>query len=144
MIFLLQQLKEKVIAYKDLLAGAEDELEHLKDDLLLFKDFLEFSEKKQVPRQMKRKIRELVYVVQDTIEICLAKETAARDKSLLIRLVRKNNINQAQQVNLLRQRKVKPVVDEIKEIWKTELGQNTGESSEQPRPVKFSSWRYIL
>ncbi|KAH6794735.1 hypothetical protein C2S52_005212 [Perilla frutescens var. hirtella] len=106
--FLLEQLKEVVIGYKDLISGAEKELELLKNDLGLLKAFLKDAAKKRrkdhVLKELERRIREVVYEVEDIIDACFTKAIEAKTKKYSYK-----RINLAKDVKSIREDKVLPL-----------------------------------
>lgn len=136
--FLLQALKETVTDYIDLKSGYGQELQKLNDELRLLEAFLEDSatryEKKQVLfKEMERQIRELVYDVEDIIQICHTRKAAAKAKNFINRNVEKLSTNNEQQVKSLRQKRVKPLVDKITEDF-GKIQIPDGSSSQIPAP----------
>ncbi|KAH6794739.1 hypothetical protein C2S52_005216 [Perilla frutescens var. hirtella] len=87
--FLLEQLKEVVIGYKDLISGAENEFKQLNDDLDLLKAFLKETAKNTkkdvLLREWERRIRNAVYEVEDTIDTCLTNAIQLQAKTSLRR-----------------------------------------------------------
>ncbi|KAH6803274.1 hypothetical protein C2S51_034720 [Perilla frutescens var. frutescens] len=146
--FLLDELKETLKWYKDLLSGSENEFQQLKDDLNLLKAFLRDagnkSNKEEVFKEMERQIREVVYDVEDTIDTCLTAAAAAKGKNTIRRHLSSNKVSLAKDVKSLREDKVKPVLDKVKAGFAA-LGGVPGSatSSEQPpaRPKKDQSIR---
>ena len=66
MTFLLEQLKEVVVGYADLIAGAESEFDQLNHDLEILKAFLKVMAKKkkdELLKALERRIRDVVYEV---------------------------------------------------------------------------------
>ncbi|KAH6761554.1 hypothetical protein C2S52_018987 [Perilla frutescens var. hirtella] len=146
--FLLEELKETLKWYKDLLSGSENEFQQLNDDLNLLKAFLRDagnkSNKDEVFKVMERQIREVVYDVEDTIDTCLTEAAAASGKNAIRRHFSPNRVNLAKYVRSLREDKVKPVLDKVRAGFAA-LGGVLGSatSSEQPpaRPKKDQSIR---
>ncbi|XP_057812467.1 putative late blight resistance protein homolog R1A-10 [Salvia miltiorrhiza] len=112
--FLLEQVKEVVIGYADLIFGAENELEQLKSDLALLKGFLkQMAEKKKKEdplRILERQTRDAVYAVEDTIDKCF---TNAIAKKSFHRSVGLKNVSLAKEVRSIREDKVKPLLDKF-------------------------------
>ncbi|KAH6776589.1 hypothetical protein C2S52_014150 [Perilla frutescens var. hirtella] len=110
--FLLKEVKDVVIWYKDLIGGAEIEFQLLCDELRLMKAFLAGAadkyKKDELFRELERQIREVVYDVEDTIAGCLAAVKARNSIS------RHLDVSPAREVKSLREHKVKPMFDKLK------------------------------
>lgn len=152
--FLLQELKDVVKWYKDLLAGAENEFQQLNDDLNFLKAFLRKAanvpEKDEVYKEMERQIREVVYVVEDTIDACLTKaaEAEAKKKKNPIRRVTSasTTIRLADDVKSLREKKVNPVLQKVRTDFATlgsALAASTNADQPPPKPKKVN-YAYIF
>lgn len=122
--FLLQTLKEVLTEYKNLKAGARHELEQLENELGLLESFLmdsaKKSEKTEYFRKKESQIRELVYEVEDTIEIHLTKKAAAEAKTLS-RFLQIFRTATETRVKSLRQLKVRPMIVDIEQEFRTNL-----------------------
>ncbi|XP_042063357.1 putative late blight resistance protein homolog R1A-10 isoform X1 [Salvia splendens] len=116
--FLLEQLKEVVVAYADLIGEAESEFEQLNHDLDLLKAFLKQmaknKKKDEMLKLLKRRIRVVVYEVEDTIDTCLTKaiQLKARNHPILGCLTDTNNsagLALAKEVRALIEQKLAPL-----------------------------------
>lgn len=118
MTFLLEEVKEVLKWYKDLISGAENEFQQLNNDLSLLKAYLKDAAKKtkkeEVFRELERQIREVVYDAEDTIENCLAKAAAAKEKNVVRRNLGPNRLTLAKQVRSFREDKLKPTLEKVK------------------------------
>ncbi|XP_047952313.1 putative late blight resistance protein homolog R1A-10 [Salvia hispanica] len=124
--FLLELVKEVVKEYKDVISGAEIEFEHLENDLKELKGLLnkvakDYSNSNDDGplKVLERQIRNLVYEVEDTIDTCLTKATEAKAKSKARRISKpkfmgSSGFSLAKEVILLRDKKVKPLLDGAK------------------------------
>ncbi|KAH6829763.1 hypothetical protein C2S53_019932 [Perilla frutescens var. hirtella] len=146
--FLLQLVTDVLKDYKDLKAGAGYEFGQLKNELLLLKAFLEDStrksEKNEVFRAKEREISELVYDVEDIIETHLAKTAIAKKKNIVSRILNKFSTDMAQQVKILREKRVRPIIDVIeKDFGKIEVGDgsSTGLGNRRAELKKDQSMR---
>ncbi|KAL1564968.1 putative disease resistance RPP13-like protein 3 [Salvia divinorum] len=122
LVFFLQILKEELRDFKGLKDGERLQFDLLGNDLLTLQAFLEdsvaVSDKNNLFRNTERKIRELAYEVEDTIEMCSTKKTAENTKNFLIRFGKWFSTSTAKQVQTLREEKVKPILDSIKDFGK--------------------------
>ncbi|KAL8530011.1 hypothetical protein ACS0TY_007184 [Phlomoides rotata] len=116
--FLLEEVKEVLKWYKDLITGAENEFQQLNNDLSLLKAYLKDAAKKtnkeEVFRELERQIREVVYDAEDTIENCLAKAAAGKEKNVVRRKLDSNRVSLAKQVRSFREDKLKPTLEKVK------------------------------
>ncbi|KAI3454413.1 hypothetical protein Pfo_011076 [Paulownia fortunei] len=115
--FLLENVSQLLKSNVDLISGAENELEQLKNEL-----------------EMERQIREVVYDAEDTIDCCLTQAAAAKDNNLLRRGLNTKPVSLAKEVRSLREDKLKPMLDKAKmEFANMEIGRGSGTSVEEPR-----------
>ncbi|KAH6819485.1 hypothetical protein C2S51_003088 [Perilla frutescens var. frutescens] len=140
--FLLQLVTDVLKDYKDLKAGAGYEFGQLKNELLLLKAFLEDStrksEKNEVFRAKEREISELVYDVEDIIEIHLAKTAIAKKKNIISRIFKNISTDMAQEVKILRETRVRPIIDVIeKDFGKIEVAELKKDPSMRQPSVTF-------
>lgn len=124
--FLLELVKEVVKEYRDVISGAENEFEHLNNDLKELKGLLnkvakDYSNSNDDGpfKVLERQIRDLVYEVEDTIDTCLTKATEAKAKAKNKRIPKprfmsSSGFNLAKEVISLRDNKVKPLLDGAK------------------------------
>ncbi|KAI3454409.1 hypothetical protein Pfo_011072 [Paulownia fortunei] len=136
--FLLENVSQLLKSYVDLISGAENELEQLKNELGLLKAFLQEAAKKQKKedlfREMERQIREVVYDAEDTIDSCLTQAAAAKGKNILRRGLNPKRVSLAKEVKSLREDKVKPMFDKAKmDFANMQIGDGSGTSLEEPR-----------
>lgn len=146
--FLLEELKEVLKWYKDLLSGAENEFQQLNDDLSYLKAFLRDagnkSKKDEVYKEMERQIREVVYAVEDKIETCLIKAAEAKEKKSIRRRLTSTpaRVRLAEEVKSLREDKVIPVLKKVRDGFAA-LGSALGAATatdqppERPRKVNY-------
>lgn len=116
--FLLEELKETLKWYKDLLSGSENEFQQLNDDLKFMKAFLRDAgdrpKKEETFKEIERQIREVVYDVEDAVDKCLTAAAAAKAKSSIRRHLSSSKVSLATEVKSLREDKVKPVLEKVK------------------------------
>ncbi|KAL1561025.1 putative late blight resistance protein R1A-10 [Salvia divinorum] len=114
--FLLEQLKEVVVGYADLIAGAESEFNQLNYDLDLLKAFLkEMAKKKKKDKLLKLlegRIRHVVYEVEDTIDTCLTKAIELKARNSLRHRMGIKSANLAKEVKAVRDQKVLPLFED--------------------------------
>ncbi|XP_047950544.1 putative disease resistance RPP13-like protein 3 isoform X2 [Salvia hispanica] len=112
--FLLQQLEEVAFGYAD--AGAEREFDQLKHDLDFIKAFLRDIAKKkkmnQVLKLLERRIMDVVYEVEETIDTCLTKAMEFKATNFIRRRIKRISIANA--VKAVREQKVLPLYEDIR------------------------------
>ncbi|KAH6819484.1 hypothetical protein C2S51_003087 [Perilla frutescens var. frutescens] len=129
---LLEEVEEVFKWHEDQIYGSENEFGVLKDDLHLLKAFLIDTRIKleggEVFREIERRIREMVYDVEDTIETLLAAKSR-------ILSGRRRGLSLAKEIKFLREDKVRPIIDEVRASF---TAHGAGTSSEGPpfRPRK--------
>ncbi|KAL1554203.1 hypothetical protein AAHA92_14788 [Salvia divinorum] len=133
---LLEQLRDTLRWYRDLLSGSEDDFRELNSDLNLMKAFLSDAgdgRSEKMFKEIERQIRDVVYVVEDTIDKCLL---AAKGKSTIRGLNKKFSL--AEEVRSLREKKVKPVLDLVNANYATfaGTGSSSGNASEEQPPSR--------
>ncbi|KAI3454407.1 hypothetical protein Pfo_011070 [Paulownia fortunei] len=138
--FLLKNVSQLLISYADLISGAEDELQHLKNELDLLKAFLRAAankpKKEESFREMERQIKEVVYDVEDTIDSCLTQAAASKGKNILRRGLNPKRVSLAKEVKSLREDKVKPMFDRAKmDFANMQIGDGSGTSLEEHRTI---------
>lgn len=135
---LLEQLKEVLKWHKDLLSDSKDEFQKLNDDLKYMKAFLRDagnrSEKAESLKVITRQIRDVLYEVEDTIDVCLM--AAAKRKSSIHRRLMPNKMSFAKEVKSLREDKIKPLLDQVKAVIPAPYC-SAATSSEQPPPMLY-------
>ncbi|KAG8378763.1 hypothetical protein BUALT_Bualt07G0018900 [Buddleja alternifolia] len=123
--FLLENLKQLITCYPELISGAENELKQLMNELSSFKTFLKDmghaakkskQEESSSLREMEKKIKEVIYELEDTIDSYLTLQAPAtaptKKRDFFLRPFKaKRLISLAQQVKSLRQDKVKPMLE---------------------------------
>ncbi|KAL8057322.1 hypothetical protein ABFX02_04G177600 [Erythranthe guttata] len=111
--FLLEKVNGLLKHYIDLIGDAEDELLGLKSDLDTLKSFLVDAagkpNKGELFRHTERKMREVIYQVEDTLDTCLTK-AAAKAKKNPIRRLAPPSYSLAKEVKSLRESKVKEII----------------------------------
>ncbi|KAL1565189.1 putative late blight resistance protein R1A-10 [Salvia divinorum] len=113
--FLVEQLKEVVVGYADVIAGAESEFDQLIHDLNFLKTFLKETAKTKKDKLLKfleMRIRDVVYEVEDTIDTCLTK---AIEPKAMIHLRHRMGIKSAslaKAVKAVREQMVLPLVED--------------------------------
>ncbi|KAL1551250.1 putative late blight resistance protein R1A-10 [Salvia divinorum] len=117
--FLLEQLKEVVVGYADLIAGAESEFDQLNRDLDLLKAFLKEMAKKKKKKEedkllklLEGRIRDVVYEVEDTIDTCLTKAIELKARNSLRHRMGIRSANLAKEVKAVRDQKVRPLFED--------------------------------
>lgn len=137
--FLLEELKQTLKWYKDLLSGAENEFQQLNDDLKYMKAFLRDANsrpnKEETFKEIERQIREVVYDVEDTVDKCLTTAAAAKAKSTIRRKLSPSNVNLATDVKSLREDKVQPMLEKVKAGLAT-LGAAAAASDVEQQPMR--------
>lgn len=115
--FLLEELKETLKWYKDLLSGSENEFQQLNDDLKFMKAFLRDAgdrpKKDEIFKEIERQIREVVYDVEDAVDKCLTAAAAGKGKSTIRRKFSSSKVSLAEEVKSLREGKVKSVIAKV-------------------------------
>ncbi|XP_057787900.1 putative late blight resistance protein homolog R1A-10 [Salvia miltiorrhiza] len=140
--FLLEELRDTLKWYNDLLSGSKNDFDQLTKDLNIMKAFLSDAgerRKEKLFKEIEQQIREVVYEVEDTVDKCLA---AAKGKGAISRLNTKK-FTLAKEVRSLRDEKVKPVLDLVKANYAAPSGAGAGAGAgagtadqQQPRPKK--------
>lgn len=138
MSFLLEQLKEVMIGYKDLIGGAENEFTQLKNDLDSLKTFLrKMAETKKKDRLMEKRITEVVYEVEDTIDTCLTNAIEAQVKAKNSRkpaiFQKTKRLTLAGDVESIREGTVRPLLEEAKKFDDTQKITDGSGGVESPR-----------
>lgn len=117
---LVRNMSELEIYHADLISGAEKELQLLKNDLALLKAFLqeeadspEKEEGRVSLREIKAQIKDVVYEVEDTIDSRLSQATTA--SKLSKKLFNIKDVSLAKEVKLLREDKVKELLNKVKD-----------------------------
>ncbi|KAH6772027.1 hypothetical protein C2S52_005214 [Perilla frutescens var. hirtella] len=146
--FLLEQVKEVVKEYKDLISGAESEFNLLNSELGLLKAFLKDAAKatkqEHLFREMEKQIRDVVYEVEDTIDTCLTKaievkvkESKAKKSRLSMPRLGSKTISLAKEVKSIRQDKVLPMFNEAKMKFATmQIGDGSAAVDDQRTKLK--------
>ncbi|XP_057787905.1 putative late blight resistance protein homolog R1A-10 [Salvia miltiorrhiza] len=150
--FLLEQVKEVVTEYKDLISGAENEFNQLNKELGLLKAFLKDAAKatkqEHLFREMEKQVREVVYEVEDTIDTCLTKAIEVRAKEAKTKkspfsLSRQRGSGSTKSVSLLREvksireGKVLPMFNEAKmQFSNMRIGDGSGAVDDQRTKLK--------
>ncbi|KAK6148371.1 hypothetical protein DH2020_019283 [Rehmannia glutinosa] len=109
--FLLENVSKLLKSHCDLISGAENELEQLKNELGLLKDLLQKTKEEEEPfmRNIERQIREVVCDVEDTIDSFLwAQAVAAKAKT---GFNPNGGVSLAKELKSLREDKVKPMLE---------------------------------
>lgn len=122
MALLLEKVKEAVEEYKDLISGAEYEFEQLNKELGSLKEFLADAAKKtkneHLFREMERQIRDVIYDVEDTIDICLTKHIQVKARnSRRPALPNSKHFSlpePEEAIKSIREEKVLPLIDHVK------------------------------
>ncbi|KAK6148287.1 hypothetical protein DH2020_019199 [Rehmannia glutinosa] len=115
----------------------QSELYELQNDVgLLLEAFLREStaNKKAPPKvEMERQIKEVVYVIEDTIDSCLTQLSATVKGKNLLRYLNPKRANLAKEVRSLRER-LKPLVDKVirKDFADMQIGDKSGTSVDEP------------
>ncbi|KAH6808434.1 hypothetical protein C2S51_029542 [Perilla frutescens var. frutescens] len=118
--FLLEKLKNVVIEYEDLISGAENEFNLLNTELGLLEAFLKNAAKKATKqdlfREVTMQIRDVVYEVEDTIDVCMTKISQAKARTSRRPALSDSSkrISLAQEVKFIREEMVLPVVNDAK------------------------------
>ncbi|KAL7115411.1 hypothetical protein ACP275_04G182300 [Erythranthe tilingii] len=150
--FLLETVTEILKYYADLIAGAEGELQELQKELELLKACLkeaaEMPEKGPHFRVIEKMMREIIYDVEDTLDICLtdasasASAAAAKSKKKLFGRRKAQAalraISMAEKVKSLREM-VKPIYEKATielENMKNRRGSSSGAGEESRTIVK--------
>ncbi|XP_057787903.1 putative late blight resistance protein homolog R1A-10 [Salvia miltiorrhiza] len=141
--FLLEQLKEVVVGYADLITGAEREFDQLNHDLDLLKAFLkEMAEKKKKDKMLKlleRRIRKVVYEVEDTIDTCLTKAIEAKARNSLRRRIGIKSVSLAKEVRAVRDEKVVPLFEDTGKFANMEkIAHGAGDGAGEEPPTHSS------
>ncbi|KAL9170924.1 hypothetical protein ABFS82_04G178100 [Erythranthe guttata] len=132
--FLLEKVNGLLKHYIDLIGNAEDELLGLKSDLDTLKSFLADAagkpNKGEVFRRAERKMREVIYQVEDTLDTCLT-ASAAKAKKNPIRRLALPSYSLAKEVKSLRESKVKEIIQiAYGELGKMLIGGGSGSTGE--------------
>ncbi|KAG8378753.1 hypothetical protein BUALT_Bualt07G0017900 [Buddleja alternifolia] len=132
--FLVEKVKQLLEYHVGLISGSENELEQLMNDLSLFKAFLKDvcirSKQDEKLREMERNIRDLVYLVEDTVDSYLTKAAAGKSS-----FFSKHIISLAKEVKSLRQNKVKPMLDTVTTYFVSmPIDDGSGTTAEEPSP----------
>ncbi|KAH6783142.1 hypothetical protein C2S52_008101 [Perilla frutescens var. hirtella] len=116
--FLLGQLKEVVREHKDLISGAENELEQLNNYLDMLKAFLKKTarktEKDDLLTKLERRIKVIVYEAEDTIDTCFTYAIQAKNKgSFSLPNLKSKRLGLAKLVNSIIHDKLVPLFEDI-------------------------------
>lgn len=116
--FLLGNLKQLVVHHVDLIQGAESDLEKLNVELealqAILKDASRKHKKDETFKQWERRVRDVVYDVEDMIDICVTQAATKSKRTSLSRFFRGNSIGIAEAVRKIRLEQVKPLFDKAK------------------------------
>lgn len=143
--FLLEKVTEVIHYYSDLVMSADKELKDLEQDLDSLKSCLEESAQKKHKRprlkQLEKEMRDLVYEVEDTLDICLtdadaaasAAATASKSKRNRFRIgkLAPKSINLAERVKSLRQENVKKMLEKANNLLNSAATAESGSGSEE-------------
>ncbi|KAH6809997.1 hypothetical protein C2S51_027780 [Perilla frutescens var. frutescens] len=115
--FLLTQVTEVLKEYHNLIAGAESEFNQLSNDLSSLKAFLkEMAKKKKkddLLRVLERRIRTVVYEVEDTMDSCMTKVIESKaSHSLVSAILPTRSFSLAREVKSMIEEKVQPLFND--------------------------------
>ncbi|KAK6153262.1 hypothetical protein DH2020_012901 [Rehmannia glutinosa] len=142
--FLLEKVSQVLVWYVDLIAGAENDLYQLNNELGLLKSFLQDAatkpKKENLFREIERQIRDVVYDAEDTIDTCLTQaakakakaKTKSKIKNFLSRHAEKADISLPLQVRSLRADKMAPVLEKIEKYATLQIGVGSTPTVEEP------------
>ncbi|KAL7153590.1 hypothetical protein ABFS83_04G179600 [Erythranthe nasuta] len=135
--FLLEKVNGLLKHYIDLIGDAEDELRGLKSDLDTLKSLLADAagkpNKGELFRSAERKMREVIYQVENTLDTCLTKAAASASKAKRnpIRRLAPPSYSLAKEVKSLRESKVKEIIQiAYGELGKMLIGGGSGSTGE--------------
>lgn len=133
--FLLENVAQLVKYQVNLIAGAESELELLKRDLTSLKAFLRDAaavpNKLEGFRDIEKKIRDVVYDVEDAIDSCMTQAAIAKQKGSFRGLFSSKRASLAEEVKSLRVNKVTQMVATAKSFAASAMGKGSETSNEE-------------
>ncbi|XP_042039506.1 putative late blight resistance protein homolog R1A-10 [Salvia splendens] len=128
--FLLENVVQLVTYQVNLIGGAEDELNRLKKDLGTLNSFLrdaaKMANKPEGFRDIERRIRDVVYEAEDTIDSCISNNAAAAStKNPVRKLLKSKRVSLAEEVKSLREGEVCEMVKTVQTFIANSMANNS-------------------
>lgn len=115
--FLVELVKEVIIAHKDQISGAETEFKLLENELNLIEAFLmdiaARKKKDHIYRELERQIREAMCEVEDTIDNSLVQAAKTKRTFCGLRVSSSKRFYLAKKVKSIREEQLHPLIEKV-------------------------------